>query len=260
MAVIVNTKTTLFLCHVLTDSVTSFLLWSQTNSWFFAFFLLLWADCIPLLIVCHLYFLHFICFLFWWFITVHWSLFKKPIYLHLRGSGPLHDETKIWRCNPNHRQLISPTFHKSLAKYDDYFTECSCSRCQNFQFGNQMVFGNMWTLQCSWLPTRCKSWRNVNCTKICFLWISTIRETSMIQEIQTFCECRVSAESMLGGNYSMPAPTCWSAVGKTLQPMLLKSGHSDSLSVQIMTCIYNRCPLNILCSFYSSKNLYKTHG
>ena len=38
MAVIVNTKTTFFLCHVLTDSVTSFLLWSQTKSWFFPFF------------------------------------------------------------------------------------------------------------------------------------------------------------------------------------------------------------------------------
>ena len=83
-------------------------------------FLLLWADCIPLLLVCHLYFLHFIFFLFWWFITVHWSLFKKPIYLHQCGWEPLHDETKIWRCNPNHCQSISPTFHKSLANYDDY--------------------------------------------------------------------------------------------------------------------------------------------
>ena len=197
MAVIVDTKTTFFLCHVLPDSVTSFLLWSQTKSWFFAFFLL-WADCIPLLVVCHLYVLHFIFFLFWWFITVHWSSFKKLICLHLHGSGPLHDETKIWRCNPNHRQSISPAFHKSLAKYNDYFTEGSCSHCQNFRFGNQTAFGNMWTLQRSWLPTHWKLWKNVNPTKIRFLWISTKRETSMIWEIQTFCECRVSAESMLG--------------------------------------------------------------
>ena len=137
-------------------------------------------------------------FLFRWFITVHWSSFTKPIYLQLRGSGPLHDETKIWRCPPNHRQSISPAFHKSLAKYDDYFTEGSCSRCQNFRSGNQTAFGNMWTLQRSWLPRPWKSWRNVNPTKIRFSWISTKRETSVNWEIQTFCECRVSAESMSG--------------------------------------------------------------
>ena len=194
--------------------MTSFSLWSQTKSWFFAFFLLLRAHCIPLLVVCHLYFLYFIFFLFWWLITVHWSSFTKWIYLHLHGSELLHDETKIWRCNPNHRQSILPAFHKSLAKYDDYFTEGSCSRCQNFQFGNQMVFGNMWTLQCSWLPTHWESWRNVNPIKIRFSWISTKRETSMLREIQTFCGCRVSAESMSskkrmsGGNYSMSAKCC----------------------------------------------------
>ena len=76
-----------------------------------AFFFWLFVTCI----FCILFF-----FLFWWFITVHWSSFKELIYLHLCGSGPLHDETKIWRCNPNHRQSISPAFHKSLAKYDDY--------------------------------------------------------------------------------------------------------------------------------------------
>ena len=142
-------------------------------------------------------------FVFYFFFSSGGSLLfievvEKPIYLHLRGSGPLHDETKIWRCNPNQRQLISPTFHKSLAKYNDYFTEGSCCRCQNFQFRNQMAFGNMRTLQRSWLPTRWKSWRNVNRTKVRFSWISTKRETSMIREIQTFCECRVSAESMSG--------------------------------------------------------------
>ena len=193
MAVIVNTKTTFFLCHVLTDSVTSFLLWSQTKTWFFAFFLLLWADCIPPLIVCHCIFAFYLFSL----LVVHYCSLKL-IYLHLCRSGPLHDETKIWRCNPNHRQSISPTFHKSVAKYNDYFTEGSCSCCQNFWFGNQMAFGNMWTLQRSWLPMRWKSWRNVNHTKICFSWISTKGETSMVREIQTFCECRVSAESMLG--------------------------------------------------------------
>ena len=53
MAVIVNTKTTFFLCHVLTDSVTSFLLWSQTKSWF-----LLFSCCCGLT-----------AFLFWLFVT-----------------------------------------------------------------------------------------------------------------------------------------------------------------------------------------------
>ena len=144
MAVIVNTETTFFSSHVLTDSVTSFLLWSQTKKLVLCFFLLVagWlhssSGCLSL-VFCAFYFF----FLFWWFITVHWSSFKELIYLHLCGSGPLHDETKIWRCNPNHRQSISPAFHKSLAKYDDYFTEGSCSHCQNFQSGNQTAFGNV---------------------------------------------------------------------------------------------------------------------
>ena len=120
------------------------LLFLLVNCWLTAFLFWLFVTCI---------FCIFIFFLFWWFITVHWNSFKNPIYLYLRGSGRLHDETQIWRCNPNHRQSISPAFHQSLAKYDDYFTEGSCSRCQNFRFGKQTAFGNMWTLQRSWLPT-----------------------------------------------------------------------------------------------------------
>ena len=175
---------------------------------FFAFFLLLWSDCIPLLSLCHL------CLFSLLVVHVHWGLLKKPVYLHLRGSGPLHDETKIWRCNPNHRQSISLTFHKSWVKYDRLFL----LRARALVFtvktsGSESAFGNTWTLEVM---------KKLKPIKIRFSW-SSKRETSISWEIQTFGECRVPAErankSMSGGNYSMSAPTCRSAVGKTPTPI-----------------------------------------
>ena len=103
-----------------------------------------------------------------------------------------------------------------------YFTKDSCSRCQNFRFGNLTAFGNMWTLQRSWLPMHWKSWRNVNPTKIRFLWISTKGKPLWFEKFKLLVSvgsqqkaCRAN-KSMSGGNYSMSAPTCWSALGKTL--------------------------------------------
>ena len=150
-------------------------------------------------------------------VHVRWGSLKKPVYLHLRGSGPLHDETKIWRCNPNHRQPISPAFHKSLVKYDRLFLP----RARALVFavktsGSESAFRNTWTLDVM---------KKLKPIKIPFSWISK-RETSIIWEIQTFGECRVPAESMSGGNYSMSAPTCRSAVGKTLHGGSFSCAHT----------------------------------
>ena len=174
---------------------------------FFAFFLLLWSDCIPLLSLCHL------CLFSLLVVHVHWGSLKKPVYLHLRGSGPLHDETKIWRCNPNHCQSISLAFHKSLVKYDQLFLPRA--RALGFTVktsGLESAFGNMWTLDVM---------KKLKPIKIRFSWISK-RETSIIEKFKLLVcvrsqqkACRAN-KSMSGGNYSMSAPTCRRAVGKTL--------------------------------------------
>ena len=122
-------------------------------------------------------------------VHVRWGSLKKPVYLHLRGSGPLHDETKIWRCNPNHRQPISRAFHKSLVKYVRLFLP----RARALVFtvntsGSESAFRNTWMLDVM---------KKLKPIKIHFSWISK-RETSIIWEIQTFGECRVPAESMSG--------------------------------------------------------------
>ena len=82
----------------------------------------------------------------------------------------------------------------------------------------------MWTLQRSWLPTHWESWRNINPTKICFSWISTLLKGKppWFEKFKLFVSvgsqqkaCQAN-KSMSGGNYSMSALPCWSAVGKTL--------------------------------------------
>ena len=97
---------------------------------------------------------------------------------------------QIWRCNLNHCQSISLAFHNSLGKYNQLFY-------QGLLFSLSKLPVRELTRPHSGTCEHWKSWRNVNPTKIRFSWISK-RETSIIWEIQSFGECRVSVESMLG--------------------------------------------------------------